>query len=661
MDSPSKIASMMPDAMGIFFHRRHPRPMQVSVMPHVVRGTDVLLCAPTASGKTEAVAAPLFQRHVTFKRKKLSIAWIAPTKALANDIYYRLASYLEPRSPGLVKRYTGDRHEFARAEDAFALVTTPEALDSVQLLKPELLDGLRAVVIDEAHLLHGTARGQQLRHVIRRIRAHCSPVKDPRDRFQQIAMTATLRDSDAVRRIWLGGESVALEFPGSRDIDMTFLKVPREGEGNVAVAEADAVADWLESTGTKKLLIFGNSRNRTHQLAVALHRRLGGTRWPVYLHIGILSAGERENVESAMRLNPFGVCVATSTLEVGIDIGDIDAILLCDPPSSVNSFLQRIGRGNRRSDVCRVVVIDPLDGSAEIFQSLLNCARKGDLDDWHEYDRPSVRFQQLLSLAWHMTRSGGEVSRETLLELAGDPSHDDVINDMISTTHLRQFGKMLVPSDQLMDEGDERRIHSTIAGVGGVAVVDASTGDTVASTSGERGTGNLIFAGSKLREVVAVEEDTIYVSPGGSERGPLAMLPTTRRRGGMSRRIVWAIAEVRGEDPRRWVQNSQRLITWGGFDFNLLLAAVLERAQVARKVNFDEFGVDIRIRLEPASIRDMVIKIREGGGITIRMAKRFCQSTRYFDRLSPEAQAIEAQNAVPFANFLRWIEECSLN
>jgi len=572
-----------------------------------------------------------------------------------------LSDYFELRSPGLVKRYTGDRHEFARAEDAFALVTTPEALDSVQLVRPELLDGLRAVVIDEAHLLHGTARGQQLRHVIRRIRAHCTPMKDRRDRFQQIAMTATLRDSDAVRQIWLGSESVALEFSGSRDIDMTFLKVQRNAKGSVAVEEANAVGDWLERTGTRKVLIFGNSRNRTHQLAVALHRRLSGTRWPVYLHIGILSASERENVESAMRLNPFGVCVATSTLEVGIDIGDIDAILLCDPPSSVNSFLQRIGRGNRRSEVCHVVVIDPLDGSAEIFQSLLSCARKGDLDDWHEYDRPSVRFQQVLSLAWHMTRSRGEVNRETLLELAGDSTHDEVITDMISTAHLRQFGKMLVPSDELMDEGDERRIHSTIVGAGGIAVVDASTGDTVASTSGERGTGNLIFAGSKLREVVAVDEDAVYVASGGSGLGSLAMLPTTRRRGGMSRRVVWAIAEIRGKDPRRWVQNSQRLITWGGFDFNLLLAALLEKAQVARKVNFDEFGVDVGLRIEPASVTDMAIKIKEGGGITVRMAKRFCQSTRYFDRLSPEVQAIEAQNAVPFANFLRWIGECSLN
>src|SRR4029077_15894333 len=99
------------------------------------------------------------------------------------------------------------------------------------------------------------------------------------------------------------------------------------------------------------------------------------------------------------------------TLEVGIDIGDIDAIGLIDVPHTVNSFLQRIGRGNRRSETCRVMALDSEDGSAELYRALLEWARTGELDDWHDYDRASVRFQQLLSLSWRAARFGVAVTR----------------------------------------------------------------------------------------------------------------------------------------------------------------------------------------------------------------------------------------------------------
>src|ERR1700758_5466839 len=118
-DSRSMLARIMPDAFPIFFAGRQPFSGQAAVMPEVVRGHDVLFAAPTASGKTEAAVAPLYQRHISFKRRNLSTVYVAPTKALVNDLYERLVAYLGTRQPGSVARYTGDRHEVRTAAGVF--------------------------------------------------------------------------------------------------------------------------------------------------------------------------------------------------------------------------------------------------------------------------------------------------------------------------------------------------------------------------------------------------------------------------------------------------------------------------------------------------------------------------------------------------------------
>jgi len=171
-----------------------------------------------------------------------------------------------------------------------------------------------------------------------------------------------------------------------------------------------------------KVIVFANSRNSAHQIAAELSRALRQSRWPVHLHIGILGSAERERVETAMKREQFGVCVATSTLEIGIDIGDVDAIALSEPPSRIGAFLQRIGRGNRRTDRCRVVALYDTDDDRALLEALLRCAQNGRLDDLHEYDRPSVRFQQVLSLAWRGVRTDKSLTLRNLTDRAATPT-----------------------------------------------------------------------------------------------------------------------------------------------------------------------------------------------------------------------------------------------
>lgn len=212
-DDRAMLARMMPDALPIFFDGRRPYESQRQVMPLIVRGRNVLFAAPTASGKTEAAITPLFQRHRSFSRNLLSTIYVAPTKALVNDLYERLTGYLGARFPDAIARYTGDRHEFRSPDGVFCLLATPEALDSLQLRRPDSLSNVRAVVIDEIHLLHGQPRGQQLRHVIDRLRMAAQPSRSPRDTFQLVGMTATLDDMQSVARLWLGNSADTISNP----------------------------------------------------------------------------------------------------------------------------------------------------------------------------------------------------------------------------------------------------------------------------------------------------------------------------------------------------------------------------------------------------------------------------------------------------------------
>ena len=118
-------------------------------MPEIVSGHQVLFAAPTASGKTEAAVTPLFQRHLSFRRQSLSTIYVAPIKALVNDLHKRLVGYLGGSFPSAIARYTGDRHELKSSSGVFCLLATPEALNSLQLRRPKALADVRAVIADE--------------------------------------------------------------------------------------------------------------------------------------------------------------------------------------------------------------------------------------------------------------------------------------------------------------------------------------------------------------------------------------------------------------------------------------------------------------------------------------------------------------------------------
>ena len=208
-----------------------------------------MLSSPTASGKTEAVLAPLYQRHVTFNRSRLSVIYVAPTKALVNDMYSRLSEYFCEISGDIIQRYTGDHHEFHDPTHKFVLLATPEALDlsSIDATRFAVARPLRWYVTNCTSFMV-PSRGQQLRHVIARIRSRVVSPLDNRDVFQIVAMTATIHDQAAVARLWLGegAENVSVGEPRGIDIEVISSEP----------TPARALAATVAQEECQKLLIF---------------------------------------------------------------------------------------------------------------------------------------------------------------------------------------------------------------------------------------------------------------------------------------------------------------------------------------------------------------------------------------------------------------------
>ncbi|MER9243440.1 DEAD/DEAH box helicase [Mesorhizobium sp. M0633] len=661
-ETRSQLGRMMPDGFPIFFDGRQPYEGQSVVMSEIVRGHQVLFAAPTASGKTEAAVTPLFQRHMSFTRQSLSTVYVAPTKALVNDLHERLVGYLGTRFPSAISRYTGDRHELGSASGVFCLLATPEALDSLQLRRPEALAGVRAVIVDEIHLLHGQARGQQLRHVIERIRKAAVTPKSARDNFQVVGMTATLDDMEGVGRIWLGDDAKVIAHGSPREIDLQLIRIAADANVDPYVARARSLVRWVDEAGLEKILVFTNSRNAAHALSAHLHRELNGRRWPVHLHFGALSASHRERVEDEMRAKRYGICVATSTLEIGIDIGDIDAVVLADPPTTVSGFLQRIGRGNRRSGICRVAAFRSSEDDERMMRALIDCGRRGDLDDAYEYDRPSVQFQQILSLCWRATRQDRALSVAALAAEAGTDTHKPVIDDMIDTGCLTSVRGALIPSDRLMDEGDAARIHTVIAGQPSSAVLDLRTGEAAIRDADESSAGGAVFIGGSMRKLVVGSEGGAFVGEGVSRSQPLARIKATGSGLPVSRSVVWGLARQRGHDPTRWQQEGTRLVTWGGVRFNTLLAALLMREATGRRFLPSDVGIGgpvSAVMISVEGVRELASHAERTNDLPISIAAKFASPSRFMGELSNRLAADEKRRSIPWTPFYRWLDRVS--
>jgi superfamily II DNA/RNA helicase len=371
------------------------RPIQQQAIEPILAGRDLLCQSATGSGKTEAVLAPVLERAIRSGRAETAV-YVVPTRALALDLERRLAPAFERLGLGLAVR-TGDlKRAGGGAPDL--LLTTPESLD-VALGSPSadlrrFLARVRTVVVDELHPLLHEYRGRQLACLLTRLERRTGPL-------QRIGLSATIAEPEA-----------ALAFFGFRPDAVRLLEpVQREILPHlVHLQDDDELVSMLEDLagrfGHRKVLLFANSRGRCDALFGLLSDG-GPFRGRTELHYSNLRPRERRAVEHRFRRRDRALCIATSTLELGIDIGDVDAVLLFEPPESVSGFLQRLGRANRREAATRFWGVcrgGRADEQLVRFLALLELARAGLVEAPPVRRLPSVLVQQTLSCLYEQRR-----------------------------------------------------------------------------------------------------------------------------------------------------------------------------------------------------------------------------------------------------------------
>lgn len=316
------------------------RPTQLAAIAPIQAGAHCLLLAPTAGGKTEAAAIPILSRMLNEAWPGTSVLYVCPIKALLNNLEHRLSHYA-----GMVGRrvevWHGDisqsRKNRALKDPPDILLTTPESVEamliSARVDRPVWFGNLQAVIVDELHAFAADDRGWHLRSVLNRLDLY---LERP---LQRIGLSATVSNPSELLA-WLaptGTGEVIGNASVSTDADVTI--------DHVGSLENAATVIARLHRGEKRL-VFCDSRSGAEQLSSML--RAHGVR--TFISHASLSLSERKQAEAAFSEERDCVIVATSTLELGIDVGDLDRVLQIDSPSTVSSFLQRMGRTGRRAD-----------------------------------------------------------------------------------------------------------------------------------------------------------------------------------------------------------------------------------------------------------------------------------------------------------------------
>jgi ATP-dependent Lhr-like helicase len=328
------------------------RPVQEASIPPLLRGDDAIVLAPTAGGKTESAMLPLLDRLLAQgKTGQPSLIYLCPLKALINNLLPRLQSLAQLAGRDAFAWHgevsATERKGFLQ-DPQTVLLTTPESLQVIlsraQLNLEQLLGGLEAVVIDEVHAFAGTPRGDQLIALLHQLDRHSqSPV-------QRVGLSATVGNPEQLLE-WLEGgrgRPRSLVDP-NKDGAQKSRRLLEVHPVSTDCAECAPLLARMMRTSAKSLL-FVDSRRQAEEIRGQLAEQ-GGLE--ALTHHSSLSQEKREESEAAFRSSAKGnrlpqAIVCTSTLELGLDVGDVDKVFQLGAPSTVSAFLQRFGRAGRR-------------------------------------------------------------------------------------------------------------------------------------------------------------------------------------------------------------------------------------------------------------------------------------------------------------------------
>lgn len=445
---------------------------------------DLVISAPTASGKTEAAFLPLISKLIEEQSSgKQFIFYISPLKALINDQWQRLESLCKSNYIDVIP-WHGDisasiKKKIETSNSAIILIT-PESMEAMLVNKPEraksLSSFITSFIIDEFHAFIGQPRGDQLISLIQRF-THLS-----KKRIRRIALSATIGDIEAIANALnpkspstvehinssQSGQKIRLRVTGFEPPVIDQVKAEEEEEENERAARRRQFITYVASELFKYQkntnLVFPNSRDIVEDLADA-GNQLCNQKYvdrTFFAHHGFLSKEIREDIEVSARKGEQTMTICcTSTLELGIDLGSVDTVFQITAPFNVSSLRQRLGRSGRRgnSPILRSYIcegrLDNIQSSEEdtyLREGLIRTIACLELigENWYEPPdnegiSPSIAAHQILSL---LAQTGGAhvVQIWKFIEdtKAYRLSKDDFINIL---RHLKEQNTILQLSD----------------------------------------------------------------------------------------------------------------------------------------------------------------------------------------------------------------------
>ncbi|MBC7110540.1 MAG: DEAD/DEAH box helicase, partial [Archaeoglobi archaeon] len=396
-----------------------PTEPQRAAIEKILEGKNVLLLAPTGSGKTEAAMLPVMSMMIEESSEEISALYITPLRALNRDMFRRLRFWCDELGFSISVRH-GDTPQSERRRQSerppYILITTPETLQAILVNRKmrEHLKNLRWVIVDEIHELATSKRGSQLSVALERL-------YEISGEFQRIGLSATVGNPEEVAKLLFGtereGEIINAFYEKPFEFRVIFPETRKE---DVEASEIAGTTPEIASAIRKMREIIEKSRStlifvNTRQTAELLGSRMKKLGINVAVHHGSLSRTARIEVEEAFRRGEINAMICTSSMELGIDIGFVDSVIQFSSPREVSRLIQRTGRsGHRYSEVSRGFIIaltpDEILESAVIARRALE--RKTENIRIHE--KPlDVLANQIASLV----NEYGEISLQRLLQI----------------------------------------------------------------------------------------------------------------------------------------------------------------------------------------------------------------------------------------------------
>ena len=428
--SAQTLSSILPDRFKNWFGKKGwtPRPHQLQLLRDTQAGKSMLLIAPTGAGKTLAGFLPSLiaisskpKLKPGMRKRGINTLYISPLKALAVDIERNLQTPIaEIKLDVKIETRTGDTPAHKRQRQKLAppdiLLTTPEQLALLIAAKDarQFFEDLEYVIFDELHSLVTSKRGQMLCLGLARLRRFCP-------QLISIGLSATVAQPDELRR-WLVGQgswgeiklSGLIKVEGGAKPDISILNTSQHvpWAGHSARYAMGEVYDVIRQH--KMTLLFVNTRSQAELLFKELWK-VNDDNLPIALHHGSLDVSQRRKVEAAMAGNALSAIVATSTLDLGIDWGDVDLVIHIGAPKGASRLAQRIGRSNHRMDEPSKAILVP----ANRFE-ILECQAALDANYLGHQDTPPIGEGALDVLAQHVLGSA-----------CGEPFIEDILYEEI--------------------------------------------------------------------------------------------------------------------------------------------------------------------------------------------------------------------------------------